>query len=133
MIKIVISAALLLGAATTASAQAPAAPQTIARADFVAQSKSQFALADANHDGAITKEELRTIITTSMGSAPPAEMVDQVFASLDTNKDGKATAAEVETHDLALFSRWDSNHDGQLSRDEMLAGRQTVDGAAPKQ
>ena len=133
-----IFSGLMLGGATVASAQTQAQtqpqtpPQTIPRADFLAQSKSQFAVADADHDGVITKAELRTAIATGGGGEPPAEMVDQVFTALDANRDGEATGAEVEAHDLALFDRWDTNHDGRLAREEMIAGSQAQGRAAPK-
>jgi Ca2+-binding EF-hand superfamily protein len=127
-------AGLMLGVATTAQAQGPgqARPQTVSRADFLAQSKDQFAIADANHDGFLTKPEVRAVIAMSMGDVVPPEMIDQVFKALDTNGDGKAMAAEVEAHDLARFDQWDTNHDGQLSRDEMIAGRQAMEGTAPR-
>ncbi|WP_162875525.1 EF-hand domain-containing protein [Sphingomonas crusticola] len=132
MTKMMMIAGLALGVATLAQAQPQAAPQTIPRADFLAQSKSQFDIADANHDGFLTKPEVKAVIAMAMGAEVPPAMIDQVFAALDTNGDGKATAAEVEAHDLARFDQWDTNHDRQLSRDEMMAGRQALDRAPPK-
>lgn len=128
MKRTMIAAALTLGVATQALAQA----QPIARADFLAHSHDQFAAADANHDGALTKDELTAAITKAMGSAPPPQIVDRIFAGMDTNGDGKATAAEIEAHDTARFDLWDTNHDGILTPDEIMAGRAAMQNAAPK-
>jgi len=128
--KAMMAAGLILGVATAGQSQAPS--PTVSRADFLAQSKDQFAVADGNHDGFLTKPEVRAVIAMAMGDEVPPEMINQVFAALDTDRDGKATAAEVQAHDLARFDQWDTNHDGQLSRDEMIAGRQALDRGAPK-
>jgi hypothetical protein len=128
MKKTMIAAALTLGLATQALAQA----QPISRADFLSHSKAQFAAADADHDGALTKVELAAAITKAMGSAPPPEILDRIFAGMDTNGDGKATAAEIEAHDSARFDLWDTNHDGVLTPDEIMVGRAAMQNAAPK-
>ncbi|HMI19239.1 MAG TPA: EF-hand domain-containing protein [Sphingomonas sp.] len=128
MKKTMIAATLTLGLATQAWAQA----QPIPRAEFLSHSKEQFAAADADHDGALTKVELAAAIARAMGSAPPPEILDRIFAGMDTNGDGKATAAEIEAHDTARFDLWDTNHDGILTPDEIMAGRAAMQNAAPK-
>ena len=126
-----IAGALAIGLALPALAQrGPQGPQT--RADFETMQKSQFDHLDTNHDGVLTKAEFVAAITARMGTTPPDQLIDMMFKRLDTDGDGKATAAEVQAHDLARFDQWDTNHDGQLSRDEMIAGRQALDRAAPK-
>jgi hypothetical protein len=121
MKQLMIAGVLTLGLAVPAAAQMGAGP--IARADFLMRGKAQFAEADANHDGAITKEELTAVVTKGMGSAPPPQMIDQIFTAMDGNGDGKATEAEIETMQLARFDKWDTNHDGTLTPEEAQAGR----------
>jgi Ca2+-binding EF-hand superfamily protein len=130
MKKTMIAVALTFGLGTQAMAQAQAQP--IARADFLAHSRTQFLAADTNHDGALTKDELTAAIAKAMGSAPPPQIIDRVFAGMDANGDGKATAAEIEAQDAARFDLWDTNHDASLSPDEIMAGRAAMQNAAPK-
>jgi hypothetical protein len=134
MKKTMIAAALTLGLATQAWAQEPQAPQQpIKRADFLARSQAQFVALDANHDGVATKDELIAVMTKDFGGPPPAEIVDKIFAALDTNGDGKATAAEVEAQAASHFDQWDTNHDGTLTPDEMMAGRAAMRAQQQKQ
>ena len=44
------------------------------------------------------------------------------FSSMDTNHDGRITAAEHAVAAQAMFARMDANHDGYLSRAEIEAG-----------
>lgn len=46
------------------------------------------------------------------------------FEMLDADKDGKLTQAEMEAHKAQAFAKADSNGDGMLSKDEMLARAQ---------
>ena len=119
-----IAGALALGFAMPVAAQMPQGP--ISRADFLAVSKAQFAGLDTNHDGVVTKDELVAAMTARFGSAPPQAIVDRIFAGLDTNGDGKATADEVEKHGEERFDKWDTNHDGTLSTEELQAGQQAM-------
>lgn len=116
--------ALALGLAMPAVAQMPQGP--ISRADFIAGNKAQFAAIDANHDGAVTKDELVAAMTARFGGTPPQQIVDRIFAQMDTNGDGKATADEVEKRAADRFDKWDTNHDGMLSPEEMQAGQQAM-------
>jgi hypothetical protein len=119
MKQIVIAAALMLGLAARAEAQMG----PVSRADYEAGSKAQFAQADANHDGIVTKDELTAAIAKAMGGPPPQQMVDSIFHLIDTDGDGKATAAEADAADMARFDKWDTNHDGTLTPEEAQAGR----------
>ncbi|MEO5620961.1 MAG: EF-hand domain-containing protein [Cypionkella sp.] len=48
------------------------------------------------------------------------------FATLDTDKDGKITKAELEAAKAARFAAMDSNSDGKVSAEEMLAAREKM-------
>lgn len=121
MKHLTIAGALALGLAAPALAQAPMGP--ISKADYMARGKAQFAAGDANHDGAITKEELGAVMTGQMGSAPPQNMLDGIFNALDTDHDGKITAAEAEKLRSDSFDKADANHDGTLTPEEVEAAR----------
>jgi len=116
--------ALALSLAMPLAAQAPQGP--ISRADFMAQSKAQFTALDANSDGAITKDEVVAGMTKMFRSAPPPEIVDRLFAAIDTDSDGKATAGEVEKHAVERFDKADTDHDGTLTAEEIAASQKAM-------
>ena len=129
MKQMMIAGTLVLGLALPAAAQMPTGP--VSKAEFMASGKAKFDAADANHDGALTKEELITVITQQMGSAPPQPMIDAIFGAMDTDHDGKVTTAEAEKLRAGMFDRIDTNHDGTLSLDEMGAARAASMAAQP--
>ena len=72
----------------------------------------RFAQADTNHDGVLSRNEVSDYI------------VNQVFDSRDTNRDGRMTEQEWTGGDsarLADFKKRDTNHDGVVTREEALA------------
>ena len=116
--------ALALSLVMPVAAQMPKGP--IARADFMAQSKAQFAALDADKDGAITRDEMVAGMAKMFRSDPPPQIVDRLFGAIDLDKDGKATAAEVEKHAADRFDQADANHDGVLTAEEMAASQQAA-------
>ena len=111
---------VLLGVATAATAQMGGGPTT--RAAFLVTLKQQFAKMDADQDAAITKDEFGAAVGKGGAPAAPAA-IDRIFGSLDTNKDGRMTATEMNTTQLAFFDRLDANHDGILTPEEKKAVR----------
>ncbi|MEJ0036371.1 MAG: EF-hand domain-containing protein [Gammaproteobacteria bacterium] len=82
-----------------------------------------FSQLDANHDGAISKDE---------ATAAAQARVQKMFAKLDTNHDGlitqdeiraaeQARRAEMKAKAAARFKAADKNGDGFLSKDEAAA------------
>lgn len=70
-----------------------------------------FELADANHDGKLSRSEASDFIA------------GQVFAARDTNHNGQITKAEwtaADPRDSAGFKKRDANHDGTMTKDEAL-------------
>lgn len=65
-------------------------------------------------------------VTKAEAQAKAAEM----FAKMDTNKDGKLDEADRAAHQTAMFDRMDANKDGNISRDEFAAAHQRKDGDA---
>ena len=71
-----------------------------------------FELADANHDGKLSRSEASDFIA------------GEVFAGRDTNHDGQITKAEwtaADPRDSAGFKKRDANHDGTMTKAEALA------------
>jgi Ca2+-binding EF-hand superfamily protein len=52
-----------------------------------------------------------------------SEMLLQRFDTMDTDKDGKVTVAEIEAFRVARFAAADVNGDGLLDKDELAAFR----------
>ncbi len=96
---------LLLAAALLASCQTQ--PGTSAATD-------RFALADANKDNRLSREEVSDYL------------VHNVFAARDANNDGQLTAAEwtpdpADKASLQWFKQRDTNNDGVVSQQEAFA------------
>jgi len=58
--------------------------------------------------------------------------VDKEFASMDTDHDGKVSAAEHASGAKMMFGKMDANHDGKVTAAEMTAAHQAVTGQAPR-
>jgi Ca2+-binding EF-hand superfamily protein len=59
-----------------------------------------------------------------MATAPAirtTETPDQMLQRFDANHDGKVTADEFRTPEIAKFNRVDANHDGVVTPEEMKA------------
>lgn len=92
-----------------------------------------FARLDANHDGKITRQELEAgrqrmmaMRGGQMGAGPMAG--DGFFRINDLNGDGAVTKAEMQTALEQRFKMADTNHDGWLSKGELIMMRQRARG-----
>ncbi len=127
--KHLLVAALPLLIVTPALAQesegAPGAhwnqPQT--RAEAEARAQMVFDQLDANHDGAITQDEVATFTRLMGDNVRMVARVTRMFGDADANHDGKLTAAEAKAHADAAFDAADTNHDGTLTPEERQAAR----------
>lgn len=72
------------------------------------------ALADTDHDGAVTRTEIEALVQRHV-----QKQVEARFERLDRNRDGRVTRAEVPTMASARFARFDVNGDGTLTIDEL--------------
>ncbi len=105
-------------------------PLTLAALALLAACQSQpdstanadrFALADANRDGKLSREEVSDFLTHN------------VFEARDTNKDGKLTLKEWlpdggDQTQRQWFKQRDTNRDGVVSLEEALAWGRTNQG-----
>ena len=117
--------ALPLLIATPAFTQAPQGGMPASQTKEEAEQRAQmvFDQLDANHDGAITQDEVAAF-TKMMGDNPRiVSRVTSMFTEADANHDGKLTAAEAKARADAAFDAADTNHDGVLSPEERLAAK----------
>ena len=61
--------------------------------DQVEELKAAFSQMDANGDGFVTKDELKTMLA-GLGESVDEAVVDEMIAIADTNGDGKVDFAE---------------------------------------
>ncbi len=77
---------------------------------------------DADGDGLLNAEEL---LAAELAQAKPRmeARIKARFAALDSDKDGKLSAAELSAPPMPtrMFERMDANNDGALSAEEMAA------------
>lgn len=104
--------------------------------------KQLAAIADADHDGRVTRDEFRAAgegITASMNEAAEAgtpwpfeDWVDRLFKVIDADGDGRITKEEygdwlealglaADTDIDSAFAGFDKNDDGYLSKEEFSA------------
>lgn len=89
----------------------------IISADEMRQAPASLAKLDKNGDGQITMDEIRP----TRGGPNPDDMIERMFSEFDTNHDGKLSKAEAPERMQPMFDRADTNHDGFLTKDEMKA------------
>lgn len=123
---VVMTGAALAQAPAPVTPQAPQAPMARmapmaprmdrieTRDQVIAKVREHFAMLDANRDGFITAEEM---------GAMHVEHMDRMESM--HGPDGNMTTREGPMGDPnAIFDRLDTNHDGQISRDEFAHGRE---------
>lgn len=90
---------------------------------------AEFKARDTNHDGVLTKNEVAaSIARMRVGKGPTAAaqtqaLTDLWFSRADANGDGKVTLAEMQQLMVAVAAKYDTNHDGIVSRDEQRAAQ----------
>ena len=141
--------AALLGLATAAAAQAPAAPAGgITFEQWAGKARERLMALDTDHDGKISKAEFAaraegmgggrwgsrhggqggaqgnaTPASAQGGGDAPKRDGSRMFDRFDTNRDGYLDATEINAMLAQRFARMDANHDGVLTDDERHAMR----------
>ena len=105
------------------------------RASVSAKAAREFALTDADKDGAVTRAEIQARIA-AMSAGPrkidathAKRLTDLWFGRADANKDGKVTRAEYQALLLAVFDRYDADGDGKVGgAGERAAAKAGIEG-----
>jgi hypothetical protein len=150
--------ALLLAAPATAQTAPPPAPPTVAGAPqpstqptmVVEPVAMMIAACDADGDGRVTRAELTACVTRSFAAVDEthggsigyigysdwalkwlgdANALPSPF-SVDANGDNRITLAELQAELARTFDRLDKNHDGVLTRAELLTIRASTGGGS---
>jgi hypothetical protein len=148
MHRLLIAAAAAAALATAAQAQPPGGRRggqppnldtnrdgKVTLAEFKAgqaeRNNRMFARMDANKDGKITSAEMAAAAKRAQaeGRGPPPGAPQGggpggFLMRMDANKDGAVTKAEMAAQGQRRFEMADTNHDGWLSRGEILMMRQ---------
>jgi hypothetical protein len=120
------------GLGSAAVAQGAQGPRPVARADYIKTIDARFNAMDTNHDKSLSKAELVAEQQTELQQAKARvnQQLAAKFKELDTNKDGQlsmqeflAVAPAIHTSEGPdqMLQRYDTNHDGKISPDEMRA------------
>jgi Ca2+-binding EF-hand superfamily protein len=115
----------------------------ISRAEYLAYGRSLFTLLDRDRDGRIARAEFEQALaggatppplerpSRGPGLRPPAidPQIRAAFVRIDRDRDGAVTLAELDAARLGTFQQMDTNGDGRLTRDEIVAARGAAAGA----
>jgi Ca2+-binding EF-hand superfamily protein len=93
-------------------------------ADREARAGEMFKRLDADGNGSVSKAEAEAAQARfqQRGEARD-ERRDDRFAKLDSDGNGAVSLAEFNARDAERIDRLDANHDGQITPDELAAGR----------
>jgi Ca2+-binding EF-hand superfamily protein len=96
----------------------------ISVSEHAATAKTMFEKMDADHDGSVTETEMTAAhekITGQKSGVGEMSAAEKIKA-IDTNGDGKLTAEEHQAGSKMMFEKMDADHDGFLTKAEMVAG-----------
>ncbi|WP_160115291.1 EF-hand domain-containing protein [Bryocella elongata] len=103
--------------------------------DLPERMQGMFTRGDANHDGKLTSDEIRTLSNRQAmpagssarpGHAQGTFRMDPILNALDLNHNGILEANEIAVATTSLLTL-DANHDGNLTSDEIRVRQQTVE------
>jgi Ca2+-binding EF-hand superfamily protein len=95
----------------------------ITREEFKVARERAFTRLDRNGDGYIDKDDLSSRLA---GRRNALERLTQLVAQLDKDGDGRVSKTEFVEGPTPLFDRADTDHNGELSRDEVTAIKQKL-------
>lgn len=92
--------------------------------EHTAGARSMFEKMDANKDGSVTAAEMHAAHKDVTGKhAKKSDMSAQdKIKVVDTDGDGRITAAEHASGSGSMFAKMDTDKDGYLSKQELAAG-----------
>lgn len=90
----------------------------ITRGEFVAARGARFDRLDRNGDGVVSRDDFARLISFRPKASP---MIDAMIAEADSNHDGVVTRAEMMRAPPTQFDLADTNHDHVVDRTELVA------------
>ena len=95
----------------------------ITRDEFHAARERLFVRLDRNGDGFIDKDDMSGRL---VGRRKAQERLATLVTQLDKDGDGRVSKSEFVDGPAPLFDRADTDHNGELSRDEVAAMKQKI-------
>jgi len=95
----------------------------ITRAEFLSARERGFARLDRNGDGYIDKSDMSGRLG---GRQQAQEKLAELVAQLDKNGDGRISKAEFVEGSTPLFDLADTDHNGELSKEEVAVAKQKM-------
>ena len=95
----------------------------ITREEFHAARERLFGRLDRNGDGFIDKDDMSGRLA---GRQKAQERLAALVTQLDKDGDGRVSKSEFIDGSTPLFDRADTDHNGELSRDEVAAVKQKM-------
>jgi hypothetical protein len=94
----------------------------ISKEEIAAHKAKKFTEMDANKDGFLSEDEMIAAHEKKMADRK-RKGAGKMIERLDTDKDGKVSAAEFSNHEMPGFDKIDTNKDGSISADERAAAK----------
>ena len=91
----------------------------ISKDEVPAEAWDRIGRLDKNSDGSITKEEMAAMMQGGPGLGGPQGGPEAVFSRYDADKDGKLSKTEVPAEMWDRLSKADENADGLVSKEEL--------------
>jgi Ca2+-binding EF-hand superfamily protein len=95
----------------------------ITREEFLSARERAFARLDRNGDGYIDKSDMSGRLA---GRQKAQERLAEMVAQFDKDGDGRLSKAEFVNGPTPLFDLADSDHNGELSKEEVAAAKQRM-------
>jgi Ca2+-binding EF-hand superfamily protein len=106
-------------------------------AELPARMQSMFTRGDINHDGKLTQDEIRAMVsrqsmpggnqaTQSREERGGSTRMDPILNALDVDHDGTISAQELASASTSLLVL-DANHDGEITQDEIRPRQQSTE------
>jgi len=95
----------------------------ITREEFLAGRERLFARLDRNGDGYIDNQDMSGRLA---GRQKAQDRLAELVTRLDKDGDGRVSKTEFVDGATPLFDRADTDHNGQLSREEVAAAKQRI-------
>ena len=95
--------------------------------EHAAGAKLMFDKIDADHDGEVTAAEMDAAHKAAGSDGGGMSSADKI-KTIDSNGDGKLSAAEHAAGSESMFTKTDANHDGSIDAAEVKAAHEAMMG-----